>query len=394
MSIQLRRAARALATFAATALAVSFANAQAVKVGVIGPFSGPFAHYGTLFKAGAEAYVASQGGKLAGQSIEFIWRDEGGPNPANTKTLAQELIVNDKVDYLAGFVFTPNAFAVAPLIQESKTPTVIFNAATSDITTKSEYYVRTSYTLWQVTVPIAQHAATKGIRKVVTAVTDYAPGVDAETAFKAEFSKQGGQVVESIRMPIKTTDFAPFAQRIKASGAQAAYVFLPGGPPNLGFIKAYNENGLKAAGVEFLGTAETDEFDLQKFGDAAIGLQTAFHYSAAHDSDANRNFVDALAKQNKEAVANYASVGAWDGMTVIHKMIEATAGKRDGAKAIAAAKMLAWESPRGPVKIDSATRHIVQNVYLRTVEKGPGGMLINKEVQNFGPQPDHGLVKN
>jgi branched-chain amino acid transport system substrate-binding protein len=394
MRIQLRRAAMALVTFAATALAATLATAQSVKVGVIGPFSGPFAHYGVLFKAGAEAYVASQGGKLAGQSIEFVWRDEGGPNPANTKTLAQELIVNDKVDYLAGFVFTPNAFAVAPLIQESKTPTVIFNAATSDITTKSDYYVRTSYTLWQVTVPIAQHAAKKGIKKVVTAVTDYAPGVDAETAFKAEFAKQGGHVVESIRMPIKTTDFAPFAQRIKASGAQAVYVFLPGGPPNLGFIKAYNENGLKAAGVEFLGTAETDEFDLQKFGDSALGLQTAFHYSAAHDSEANRKFVDALAKQNKEAVANYASVGAWDGMAVIHKMIEATSGKRDGAKAIAAAKTLAWESPRGPVKIDPATRHIVQNVYLRTVDKGPSGVLINKEVQNFGPQADHGLAKN
>lgn len=372
---------------------VGVATAQTVKVGIIGPFSGPFAHYGLLFKTGAEAYVASQGGKLAGQNIEFIYRDEGGPNPVNTKALAQELIIKDKVDYLGGIVFSPNAFAVAPLIQESKTPMVIFNAATSDITTKSDYYLRTSYTLWQVTVPAAQHAYKKGLRKVVTAVTDYAPGVDAETAFKAEFGKLGGQVVESIRMPLKTTDFAPFAQRIKASGAQAVYVFLPGGPPNLGFVKAYSENGLKQAGIEFIGTAETDEFDLQKFGDAAIGLTTAFHYSAAHDSPANKTFVAALAKQNKDAVANYASVGAWDGMLVIHKMIEATGGKRDGDKAMAAAKALKWESPRGPVLIDPKTRHITQNVYLRTVEKGQGGLLVNKEVQNFGPQADHGLEK-
>ena len=379
------------ATFAA--LAAAAAPAQTVKVGIIGPFSGPFAHYGTLFKTGAEAYVASQGGKLAGQTIEFIYRDEGGPNPANTKTLAQELIVKDKVDYLGGIVFSPNAFAVAPLIQESKTPMVIFNAATSDITTKSDYYVRTSYTLWQVTVPMAQHAAKKGIKKVVTAVTDYAPGVDAENAFKAEFAKQGGEVVESIRMPIRTTDFAPFAQRIKASGAQAVYVFLPGGPPNLGFVKAYTENGLRQAGIEFLGTAETDEFDLQKFGDSALGLTTAFHYSAAHDSAANKAFVAALAKQNKDAVANYASVGAWDGMAVIHKMIEATGGKRDGDKAMAAAKAMKWESPRGPVSIDPATRHITQLVYLRTVEKGAGGLLVNKEVQNFGQHGDHGLGK-
>jgi branched-chain amino acid transport system substrate-binding protein len=379
-------------TFAA-AFAIGSVAAQTVKVGIIAPFSGPFAHYGALFKAGAEGYVAQQGGKLAGKEIEFIYRDEGGPNPANTRTLAQELVIKDKVDYLGGVVFSPNAFAVAPVIQESKTPFVVFNAATSDITTKSDYYVRTSYTLWQVTVPLAQHAAKKGIKKVVTAVTDYAPGVDAENAFKAEFAKQGGTVVESIRMPIRTTDFAPFAQRIKASGAQAVYVFLPGGPPNLGFVKAYNENGLKAAGVEFLGTAETDEFDLQKFGDSALGLTTAFHYSAARDSAANKTFAAAVTKVNKDAVINYATVGAWDGMAVIHKMIEATGGQRNGEKAMAAIKGHKWESPRGPVSIDPTTRHITQNVYLRTVEKGPGGLMINKELQSFGQQVDHGLVK-
>ena len=382
------RAPVALALFFATA--TTFAQ---VKIGIVAPFSGPFAHYGVLMKAGAEAYLASQGGKLGGQAVEIIYRDEGAPNPANARNLAQELVVKDKVDYIGGFVFTPNAAAVAPVIQESKTPTVIFNAATSDITTKSDYYIRTSYTLWQVTVPMAQYAGKKDIKKVITAVTDYGPGIDAENAFKTEFAKQGGQVVESIRMPLATTDFGPFAQRIKASGAQAVYVFLPGGPPNLGFVRAYQQNGLRQAGIEFLGTAETDEFDLQKFGDSAMGLTTAFHYSAAHDSAANKAFVAAVAKANKDAVANYATVGAWDGLYVIHKMIEATGGKRDGEKAMAAAKALKWESPRGPVAIDPATRHITQNVYLRTVEKGPGGNLINREVQSFGQHVDHGLVK-
>ncbi len=372
---------------------VAFGAAAQVKVGIIAPFSGPFAHYGVLMKAGVEAYVASQGGKLAGQSVELIFRDEGAPNPANARNLAQELVVKDKVDYIGGFVFTPNAAAIAPVIQESKTPAVIFNAATSDITTKSDFYIRTSYTLWQVTVPLAQHVAKKGVKKVITAVTDYGPGIDAENAFKTEFGKQGGQVVESIRMPLSTTDFGPFAQRIKASGAHAVYVFLPGGPPNLGFVRAYQQNGLRQAGIEFFGTAETDEFDLQKFGDTALGLTTAFHYSAVHDSPANKAFVTAVAKQNKDAVANYATVGAWDGMYVIHKMIEATGGKRDGDKAIAAAKALKWESPRGPVSIDPATRHITQNVYLRTVEKGAGGAMVNKEVQSFGAHVDHGLVK-
>ena len=386
----------ACALLAASGLALAstqaMAQSTAVKVGVVGPFSGPFAHYGALFKAAVEAYVATQGGKLAGKDIEFIYRDTGGPNPGQTKTLVQELIVKDKVDYLGGFVFTPNALAVAPLIQQSQTPTVIFNAATSAITEKSEYFIRTSYTLWQVTVPIAQWAAKQDMKKVVTAVTDYGPGIDAETAFKAEFAKQGGTVVESIRMPIATTDFGPFVQRIKASGAQAVYTFLPGGPPNLGFVKAYNENGLAKAGVQFLGTAETDEFDLQKFGDSALGLTTAFHYSGAHDSPENKKFVDALKKRDPAAVANYASVGAWDGMHVIHKMIEATGGKKDGAKALATARTLQWESPRGPVRIDAKTRHITQNVYLRKVER-VGGLLVNKEVQSFGPHGDYGLDK-
>jgi branched-chain amino acid transport system substrate-binding protein len=381
-----------LAAASTCAFLPALAAAQSVKVGIVGPFSGPFAHYGTLFKAGAEAYVESQGGKLAGKTVEFIYRDTGGPNPGQTKNLVQELIVKDKVDYLGGFVFTPNAFAAAPLAQQSQTPMVVFNAATSAVTDKSEYIIRTSYTLWQVTVPLAQWAAKNNIKKVVTAVTDYGPGIDAETAWKSEFTKQGGTVVESIRMPIATTDFAPFIQRIKASGAQAVYTFLPGGPPNLGFVKAYNENGLAKAGIQFLGTAETDEYDLQKFGDAALGLTTAFHYSAAHDSPANRKFVDALKKKDPAAVANYASVGAWDGMFVIHKMIEATGGQRDGLKAIAAARALQWESPRGPVRIDPKTRHIVQNVYLRKVEKA-GFQLVNKEVQNFGPHIDYGLDK-
>jgi branched-chain amino acid transport system substrate-binding protein len=382
-----------MATLAAASLLAAPTLAQAqttVKVGIVGPFSGPFAHYGTLFRNGAEAYVASQGGMLDGKKIEFIYRDSGGPNPGQSRNLVQELIVKDKVDYLGGFVFTPNALAAAPLATQGKTPLIVFNAATSSITDRSEYIVRTSYTLWQVTVPLAQWAQKQGLTKVVTAVTDYGPGIDAETAWKSEFTRLGGTVVESIRMPIATTDFAPFVQRIKASGAQAVYTFLPGGPPNLGFVKAYNENGLAQAGIQFLGTAETDEFDLQKFGDSAIGLTTGFHYSAARESPANRAFLAALKQRDANAVANYAAVGAWDGMHVIHHMIKATGGLKDGAKAIAAARGLQWESPRGPVRIDPKTRHIVQNVYLRKVEK-VGGILVNKELQNFGPQVDHGL---
>jgi len=320
----------------AAALMAAFLSGQAladtVKVGIIAPFSGPFAHYGKLFKDSAEAYLKQQQGKFAGHDIQIIYRDSGGPSPGVVRNAAQELIVNDKVDYLGGFVFTPNAMAVAPLIQQSKTPAVIFNAGTSIITTKSDYFVRTSYTQAQVTVPLANWAHEKGLKKVVTAVMDYAPGVDGEKTFDAEFTKLGGEIVDRIRMPMSTNDFSPFVQRIKASGAQAAYVFLPGGPPNLGFVNAYNQNGLRDAGIEFLGTAETDEFDLQKFGDAALGLMTSFHYSAAHDSDVNREFAKAMKEQAADALFNYASVGAYDGMRVIHKMVEATDARKTATR--------------------------------------------------------------
>lgn len=384
---------------ARTAFALAFgfssagaALAQPVKVGIVGPFSGPSAHYGALFKAGVESYVAAEGGKLAGREVEFIYRDTGGPNPSQTRALVQELIVKDKVDYLGGFVFTPNALAIAPLVQQAKIPTVLFNSPTSAVTEKSEYFLRTSYTLWQVTVPLARWAARQKIKRVITAVSDYGPGVDAETAFRSEFTKQGGEVVGSIRMPISTTDFGPFVQRIKNSGAEAVYVFLPGSPPSLGFIKAYHENGLAKAGVRFLGSAETDEFDLPKFGDAARGLETVFHYSGAHDSTENRRFIQAMKRHPSGLMANFASVAAWDGMYVIKKMIETTGGQKDGPKALAAAKQLEWESPRGRVRFDPATRHIVQDVYLRKVEE-VGGLLVNREIENFGAQEDFGRSK-
>lgn len=363
----------------------SQAMAENIRIGIIAPLSGPYAYLGQQLKEGAQAYVATQGGKLGGHDVELIYRDTGGPNPMGTKAMVQELIVKDKIDYLGGFVMTPNVLAVAPLVQEAKVPTVIFLANGAGLPKKSDYFLRTAHTTAQMIPALTSHIYEQGMRKMVTAVVDYSPGVDAEKTFKAEFTKLGGTIVEAIRMPLKTTDFTPFAQRIKASGAQGVFVFLAGGPPNVGFVKAYSENGLDAAGIEFFGTVETDEYILQEFGERAVGLTTALFYSEAHDSAKNKKFISALKKQNASAVGNFASVGAWDGMFVIQKMIEATAGKRDGDKALAAVKTLAWESPRGPVKLDPETRHIVQNVYLRKVEVGEGGLLINKEIKNLGP---------
>lgn len=352
--------------------------ADTIKVGIIAEFSGPFAIYGKQYKEAIEVYTAKHGNKAGEHTIEFIYKDVGGANPDLAKTLAQELLIRDEVDYLAGFTFTPNALAVAPLIDQSETPTVIFNAATSAINKGSPYFLRSSYTLWQVSVPLAEWAYDQGIKTVVTAVSDYGPGIDAEKAFKAAFEQKGGKVVDTIRMPVATTDFTPFIQRVRGQAPNAVFAFLPGGPPTFGFTKTYNENGLAAAGIRFLGTAETEESNLQALGDAAIGLTTAYHYSGAHDSDLNREFKKTLAEKFPGAVANWASVGAYDGTHLIYEMVKAAGS--DGPKALDAVKALKWESPRGPLEMDRDARTVKQNVYIREVERDKdSGLLVNRE---------------
>ena len=377
-----------LAGVLTSALAVTV-RADTIKVGVIASFSGPNAIWGKQFKEAIDVYQAQNGKTVGGHTVEFIYKDLPSPNPDASKALAQELLIKDQVKFIGGFNFTPDALAVASLATQAKVPTVIFNAATSVITQKSDYFVRSSFTLWQVSVPLANWAYDNGARKVITAVADYGPGIDGETAFKSAFTKKGGTIVESIRMPLATNDFAPFMQRIKDSGANAVYAFLPAGPQTFAFTKAYNENGLRAAGITFYGTGETDETTLDALGDAAIGLTTAYHYSGSHESPENAAFVAKLAEMFPGSRANLASVGAYDGTHLIYKMIE-KAGT-DGAKGIDAVKGLAWTSPRGPVSIDPVTRHITQNVYMRKVAKDAKGVLINKEFDTIKSVPDLGL---
>ncbi len=373
--------------------AMSGVSAETVKVGVIGPFSGPFsAAFGTPFRQGIETYVALNGDAIGDNKIEFVYRDLGLGDPARARTLAQELITRDKVQYLAGFVFTPNALAVAPVIQSAKIPTVIFNASTSVVVSKSDYFVRTSNTLPQVTVPVAKRALEKGFKKVVTIVSDYGPGVDAEGAFKRVFEEGKGEIMESIRMPLTTTDFGPFLQKIRRAKPDALFTFLPFGPPTFGFVKSYNENGLREAGIAFLGTAETQETDLQALGDPAIGLETGYFYSGAHNSPENKKFVEALEKLHPGAIANPATVSAFDGTRALYTMIKATAGKADPDAALASIKGAKWESPRGPISIDSQTRDIVQNVYIRVVKRNASGKLVNEEIKTYPDQPDYGAL--
>lgn len=388
----MKKSATLLSAAVAIGLMTGGASADVIKVGVIGTMSGPYALFGKNFKMGIDAWVAEHGNKVGNHTVEFIYRDEESPNPAKSKALAQELLVKDKVQYLAGVYFTPDAMAIAPLLDESKTPLVVMNAATSAIVQKSPYIVRTSFTMWQNTVPAAKVAKTNGSKKVAIAVSDYGPGLDAEAAFKKTFEAEGGQVVEAIRMPLNTTDFGPIMQRIKDSGADTIFTFLPAGPPTLGFVKAYIDNGLKAGGVKLMSTGDVvTEPDLPTIGDAGIGILSTYHYSVSHDSPENKAFLAQIVKDGgKLDEVTMTSVAAYDGARVIYKMIEATDGKRDPAKAVDAVKGMKWVSPRGPVSIDPDTRHIRQNVYLRTVEK-VDGKLINKETKTFEAQPDWAL---
>ncbi|WOS64878.1 ABC transporter substrate-binding protein [Sinorhizobium fredii] len=370
------------------------AQADTIKIGVIGPFSGPFALQGKNFKAGIDAYMALNGSNVGDDDIEIIYRDVPQPDPAQSKALAQELVVKEGVQYLAGFYFTPDAMAVTPLLEQANVPLVIMNAATSAIVTKSPLAVRTSFTLWQTSTPIAKVAKDAGVSKVISVVSDYGPGVDAENAFKKAFEAAGGEIVEAIRMPLATNDFSPIMQRVKDSGAEGLFAFLPSGPTTLGFVKAFNENGLKDAGIKFFAPGDlTQESDLPALGEAALGIQTTFHYAVSHDSPENKAFVEAAGKAiGNPAELSFPSVGAYDGMHVIYKMIAATGGEQDAQKAVDAVKGLSWTSPRGPVSIDPESRHITQNIYLREVAKAEDGSYYNKEIATFEKQGDPGLA--
>lgn len=370
------------------------AAADTVKVGIIGPFSGPFALQGKNFQAGVEAYMAMHGKAVKGHTVEVIYRDLPTPNPAQARALAQELVVKEKVQYLGGVYFTPDAMAITPLLEQANVPLVIFNAATSAIVKQSPLVVRTSFTTAQTTSPLGKVVFDSGAKKVISAVSDYGPGVDSEAAFKKAFEAAGGQVVEAIRMPLNTTDFSPIMQRVKDSGAQAVFAFLPSGPTTLGFVKAFNETGLKQAGIKLFAPGDlTQESDLPALGDAALGMVTSFHYAVSHDSPENKAFVAAASKAlGSPDQLSFPAVGAFDGMHVIYKMIEATNGKQDAAKAVNAVKGLAWTSPRGPVSIDAETRHITENIYLREVAKTADGKYINKEIKTFPNQKDPGLA--
>ena len=382
----------------ATALAVaalaasnSIAQSNTFKIGLILPMTGQQASTGRQIEAAAKLYMAQNGDTVAGKKVELIVKDDTSV-PDVTKRLAQELIVNDKVNVLAGFGITPSALATAPLATKSKTPMVVMAAATSSITQASPYIVRTSFTLPQVTVGIADWAPKNGIKKVVSLVSDYGPGIDAERTFKDRFTFNGGTVVEAVRVPLRNPDFAPFLQKVRDAKPDAVFAFVPSGAGSA-LMKQFAERGLDKAGIKLIATGDvTDDDILNDMGEVAVGVVTSHHYSAAHKSALNQKFVDAFSKANKGLRPNFMAVGGYDGMRVIYEALKTTKGKGDGEALLGAMKGQVFESPRGPVFIDAQTRDIVQNVYIRKVEK-VGGQLYNVEFETIKDVKDPGKTK-
>ena len=361
------------------------AAAQTVRLGFLNTYSGPFASLGEYVDKGARLYMKLNADKLpSGVKIDLVVRDAGGPNPDKAKQLAQEMIVRDRIQILTGLVFTPNAFALAPLVSEAKIPTAIMNAGTSAITTRSPYIARFSFTLWQSSYPFGQWAAKKYKRAYVL-VSDFGAGHDSEQAFEKGFTEGGGQIVGKVRMPMQNPDFIPFMQRAKDTKPEILFAFIPAGKQATAIMKAYNDLALDKAGIRFVGPGDitTDE-ELPNMGDIALGAITAHHYSAAADRPANKAFVAAWKKEYGEnSTPNFMAVGAWDAMDAIYQAIREQKGKIDPERTMAIWKNYKNpNSPRGPISIDPETRDIVQNEYIREVRK-VDGKLANVELETI-----------
>jgi branched-chain amino acid transport system substrate-binding protein len=379
----MRRTMTGLAITAVALLAATSAHAQGtaqgtVKIGVVMSFSGQFADPGSQIDNGIKLYMKEHGDTVAGKKIEIIRKDNGGVAPDVAKRLSQELIVRDKVDMIAGFDLTPNALAAADVSAQAKKFMVNMNAATSIITTKSPYMVRTSFTVPQVNEALGTWAYKSGARKAYTLVSDFSPGHDGEGAFQRAFKEAGGEIIGSARYPVANQDFTAFLQRAKDLNPDVLYIWVPGGPQPAAIGKAVAERGIDLKKTKVLGQGElTFDEALKGMGDAGLGFITAFHYDHNHQSAKNRKFVTDYNSEFKRNPDMF-SVGGYDGMHVIYEALKKTNGNTDGDALIAAAKGLKWESPRGPMSIDPETRDVIQTVYIRRVEK-VNGQLVNVE---------------
>ena len=379
----MKRALLGTFSFAAALLVATAAGAQnTVKVGLIMAYSGQFADTAAQIDNGVKLYLKQNGDTCGGRKIELIRKDTGGPNPDVAKRLAQELVVRDNADILAGFALTPEAMAAADISAEAKKFMVIMNAATSIITTKSDFSTRTSLTLPMIGQTMANWAYKNGVRKAYTMVSDFGPGHDAEQSFQSAFKAAGGEIVGSVRMPVANPDFSAFVQRAKDLNPESIFVFIPGGAQPAALGKAFAERGVDPNKIKILSTGEpVDETALKSMGDIAIGRISAWHYDYNLNNPVNKKFVAAFNAEFKRN-PDFFSVGGYDGMHLICESLKKTGGKSDGASLIAAAKGMKWVSPRGPMSIDPETRDVIETVYIRRVQK-VGNALVNVEFDKF-----------
>ena len=369
------------AAVAAFSLSASVASADVVKVGLIADYTGAFAIWGTQFQQAIEAFQAVNGKTVKGpdgkeHEIQFVYRDAISAGPEKSKQLAEELVLREKVKFLAGFDLSPQAMAVADIATQAKIPTVIMNAATASITRSSPYFVRVSMTIPQHGVTAGRWAAKNGIKTAITAVSDYAPGYDAETYFTKEFEKGGGKVLDKMRMPQQETNYAVYMEKVLQAKPDALFMFLPAGSPSIAFVKAYIERGLKTAGIKLVGTGETQQILLQQLPDDVVGTVTGFHYTETNTNPENLALKAQLTKMfGEKTVPDIASVAAWDGTNLIYQAVAALGPNADGLKYIDFMKGKKLKSPRGPIEIDAETRDITQNLYVREVRKVDGKLV-------------------
>ena len=346
---------------------------ETVKVGVMMGMTGPFALFGEQARRGMEYYLEQVGGKCGNARIELIWRDEAA-GPEKSKALTQELIVRDRVQFLTGFNLTPTALAVAPLVTEAKVPTLITVAGASAITRMSPYIARVSFTLWQHGYPLGEWAAKNGMKEIVIAYSDYAAGADTRDAFKAAYEKNGGKVVAEMAMPLQTPDPSVYVQKLRDMNAKAVFFFAPTGPSGTAFVKTFSAIGLAKAGVRLITTAVVDEMVLAQMGEDAAGIISVWHYSPHLDTPDNKRFVAQWQKRfGDKSLPTFMHVTAYDGMQAICDVVHKLGPKFTGDQAMNVLKGWSTTSARGPIRIDANDRDIVQNLYVRRVERLPSG---------------------
>lgn len=359
--------------------------ADPIKIGILGTTSGPYAIWGNSFEQAINTFLDQYNGKDGNPTVQVIFRDVGGDNPPRARQLAQEMIVNDHVAIMGGLEFTTTVLGVTDVINQAKMPFVFFNSATSVVTNKSPYFVRASFTGWQTYVPLAQWALDQGMKTCEMFIADYAPGQDAIDSFSYAFKKGGGTMLPDIRVPMNTTDFSSYFQRVHDNNPNCLVDFMPGGPMSAGTIKGFADGGFAKQGMVLAGSVGT-QFDFPAVGDAAIGTIASTIYVPTLDNPENQAFVKAmLAKYGDKMVSglpSFMDVEAWDGMTMLFHMLKATNGQPDGDKMMAAIKGYAWNSPRGPVKVDPDTRELIQNDYVTKVEK-VNGQLANVVLKTY-----------